>query len=100
MVNAVEQVRQRLLLASKALSAEGVPYAVIGGNAIAAWVATVDESAVRNTQDVDILVRRSDFDAVKRALESVGFIHRRAASIDLFLDNASASPRQAVHVVF
>ncbi len=30
--------------------------AVIGGNAVAAHVGRVDESAVRNTQDVDILL--------------------------------------------
>jgi len=31
-----------------------------GGNAVAAWVACVDRAAVRNTQDVDLLVRRKD----------------------------------------
>jgi len=31
-----------------------------GGNAVAAWVARVDRAAVRNTQDVDLLVRRKD----------------------------------------
>ena len=40
-----------------------VPYAVAGGNAVAAWVSRVDEAAVRNTQDVDILLRRSDLSA-------------------------------------
>jgi hypothetical protein len=89
MVNAVERVRQRLL-----------PYAIVGGNAVAAWVATVDEAAVRNTQDVDVLIRRGDFDAAKAALESAGFVHRKAAGIDLFLDNEGASPRDAVHVIF
>jgi hypothetical protein len=100
MVDAVEHVRQRLLKASAALKSAGVPYAVVGGNAVAAWVATVDEAAVRNTQDVDILVRRTDFDAVRKALESAGFVYRKAAGIDLFLDGAKASPRQAVHVIF
>lgn len=100
MVDAVEQVRQRLLKASAALRSAGVDYAVIGGNAVAAWVATVDQAAVRTTQDVDVLVRRADFDRVRAALERVGFVYRRAARIDLFLDHADASPRQAVHVVF
>jgi hypothetical protein len=35
-------------------------YAMAGGNAVAAWVARVDRAAVRNTQDVDLLVRRKD----------------------------------------
>jgi len=100
MVNAVERVRQRLLLASRALKAAGVPYAIAGGNAVAAWVATVDEAAARNTQDVDILVRRADFDAARAALEAAGFVYRRAAGLDVFLDSAEASPRQAVHLIF
>jgi hypothetical protein len=100
MVDAVEQVRKRLQLATRALSAHGVEYAVVGGNAVAAWVATVDEAAVRNTQDVDILIRRDDFSHAKAALTSAGFVYRRAASLDLFLDHEGANPRQAVHIVF
>lgn len=100
MVDAVEQVRQRLLRASAALAAARIPYAVVGGNAVAAWVATIDQAAVRNTQDVDVLIRRADFAAARAALEAAGFIYRRAASLDLFLDDAAASPRQAVHLVF
>ena len=73
---------------------------MIGGNAVAAWVATVDEAAVRNTQDVDVLIRRADFEPARRALEGAGFVYRRAASIDIFLDSADSSPRHGVHVVF
>jgi len=56
MVRAVERVRERLCRAVAALEAAEVPYAVAGGHAVAAWVSRVDEAAVRNTQDVDILV--------------------------------------------
>jgi hypothetical protein len=100
MENAVEKVRQRLERAAGALNAGGVPYAVAGGNAVAAWVATVDKAAVRNTQDVDILIRRSDLASARAALEAAGFVYRRAAGLDLFLDDATASPRSAVHVIF
>lgn len=100
MVNAVEMVRQRLVRASSALQSGGVAYAVVGGNAVAAWVATIDEAAVRNTQDVDILIRRADFSAAKVSLEAAGFVHRKAAGLDLFLDTAASSPRSAVHLVF
>lgn len=34
MIRAVEKVRDRLLRASRALEAAGVPYAVVGGNAV------------------------------------------------------------------
>lgn len=76
MIEAVEAVRKRARRAAAAAPQRaGIPYAVAGGNAVAAWVARVDRAAVRNTQDVDILVRRTDFDVVKAALEAVGFVH-------------------------
>ena len=92
MVSAVEKVRQRLIRATAALNSAGVKYAVAGGNAVAAWVSSVDESAVRNTQDVDILIRREDFDATKRALEKAGFVYRHVAGLDVFLDGPDAKP--------
>jgi len=54
MERAVERVRDRLLRSTAALEAAAVPYAVIGGNAVMAWVEQVDEAAVRFTQDVDL----------------------------------------------
>lgn len=100
MIRAVEKVRERLERATSALEQAKVPYAVIGGNAVAAWVTRVDESAVRNTQDVDILLRRADLEAAKTALESAGFVYRHSAGIDFFLDGPTAKARDAVHVVF
>ena len=100
MVQAVERVRDRLLRAVAALEAAKIPYAVAGGNAVAAWVATVDRSAVRNTQDVDILLRRADFPAATKVLEAAGFVYRHAKSLDMFLDGPSAKARDAVHIIF
>ena len=78
---AAEKVKERLRRATRALDAAGVPYAVAGGNAVAEWVARVDEDAVRNTKDVDLLIRRSDFPATKAALESAGFVYHHVMSI-------------------
>ena len=100
MSNAVENVRRRLLRAAQALEAARVPYAVAGGNAVAAWVSRVDEAAVRNTQDVDIVLRRADLAAARAALEHAGFVYRHAASIDMFLDGPDAKARDAVRIVF
>jgi hypothetical protein len=99
-VNAVEKVRQRLLKAAAALKTANVAYAIAGGNAVALWVSRVDDAAVRNTQDVDILIRREDFDAAKAALESAGFVYRHIAGIDAFLDGPAFKTRDAVHIVF
>jgi hypothetical protein len=100
MVLAVEKVRERLRRATAALESAGVPYAVIDGNAVAAWVAKVDPGAARNTVDVDILVNRADFDAVKVAMATAGFVHRRVLGVNMFLDGPKGRPREAVHVVF
>jgi Uncharacterised nucleotidyltransferase len=100
MIRAVEKVRERLLRASAALEKAGIPYAVAGGNAVASWVSAVDEAAVRNTRDVDILLRRSDLEAATTALEQAGFVRRHVVGIELFLDGPKAKARDAVHVVF
>ena len=106
MSDAVENVRRRLLRAAAALDAARVPYAVVGGNAVAAWVSRVDEAAVRNTRDVDLLLRREDLPAATAALETAGFNHRRVATLgqagglDVFLDGTEGKVRDAVHIVF
>lgn len=99
MVRAVELVRQRLLRTASALEAAGIPYCVIGGNAVAAWVAQVNPRAVRNTVDVDILLRREDLPAAAQALAAAGFRYRHAAGIDFFLDGPDGCFEEAVHVV-
>ncbi len=100
MVDGKKQVRQRVLRAAAALGGAEVAYAVAGDNAVAAWVAIVDRGAVRNTQDVDVMIRRGDFDAAKTAMERAGFVHCQVAGVDMFLDHAGASPRDAVHIIF
>lgn len=99
MATAVERVTERLQRATSALNAAGVPYAIVGGNAVAAWVSTIDPAAVRTTQDVDILLRASDLDAAEHALAQAGFVRRHAAGIDFFQDGRGTSFRDAVHVV-
>lgn len=100
MIRAVEKVRERLVRAARALEDAGILYAVVGGNAVAAWVARVDEAAVRNTRDVDIVLRRSDLETAKTALAGAGFIYRHVASMDMFLDGPDAKARDALHVLF
>ena len=102
----IEKVRQRLLRAASALRAAGIPYAVVGEQAVAAWVSRVDNAAVRNTRDVDILLRRRDLEGARKALESAGFTHRQVSmlgqggTMDIFLDGPDARVRDAVHVLW
>ena len=97
---AAENVKDRLRRATQALDEAGVPYAVIGGNAVAEWVARIDEDAVRNTKDVDILVRRPDFPAVQAALESAGFIYHHVWGADAFIDGPKGKPSAGIHLLY
>jgi hypothetical protein len=100
MIRAVEKVRERCARAVRALEAAGVDYAVVGGHAVANWVASIDEGSVRNTRDVDILVRRSDLEAVKSAMEADGFIFDNAYGVDFFRDGPDGKPSEGVHLLY
>lgn len=100
MERAVAKVRERLLRATGALNQASVAYAVVGGNAVASWVATVDEGAIRNTRDVDLLVRRDDLPAITAALEKAGFVHDELLDVVMFRDGAEGKPSEAIHLLF
>ena len=97
---AAERVKERMRRATRALDEAGVPYAVVGGNAVAEWVGRVDPEAVRNTRDVDILIRRPDMAAARSALEAVGFIYYHLLDVDMFLDGPTGIPSAALHLLY
>jgi hypothetical protein len=97
---AAEKVKERMRRATRALELAGLQYAVVGGNAVAEWVARNDEGAVRNTRDVDLLIHRKDFGAVKSALESAGFVYHQVIDVDLFIDGTQGRPSEAVHILY
>lgn len=100
MARAVDEVQQRLHKAARALEAGNVPYAVIGGNAVAAWVAKIDEGAMRTTRDVDILIRRDDLEQAKAAMDAVGFDYAFTSGVHLFVERPDGKPSQGVRLLF
>lgn len=100
MARAVQEVEERLMRTCRALEAGGVNYAVIGGNAVAAWVSEKDVGAVRTTRDVDILIERKDLPAAIQAMTAAGFEYANVAGVDLFVDPANGLPSQGVHLLF
>jgi len=96
----VEKVKDRLRRVTRALNAANIPYAVVGDNAVQHWVSQVDESVVRNTQDVDIILNEPDLNHAIEVLEKEGFIFKRSSGISMFLDGPNAKARDAVHVLF
>lgn len=99
MERAVERVNERLRKSVRILEESKIKYAIVGGHAVRAWVAQVDEAAVRTTRDVDVLIRAEDLPALKEAMGAAGFHYRQTSGLDMFLEDPDASARDAVHVV-
>ena len=99
-IMAIERVQQRLRKVAAALDAAGVRYAVVGGNAVASWVARVDPHATRATKDVDHLVRRADLPRVSAAITALGFAREDLRDLVLFIDPDEPSKKSGVHLVW
>src|ERR1700687_2612384 len=97
---AAEKVKERLRRATQTLDDARVSYAVVGGNSVAEWVGRVDEDAVRNTRDVDLLIRRNDLPAARTALEAAGFVYCQLLDVDIFIDGPQGRPSGGVHILF
>ncbi len=98
-MESINQLEERLQRVTAALEVAKIPYAVIGGNAVANWVSRVDPEAIRFTKDVDILMRNEDIAVAAEAVKSAGFFYRHAAGIDFFLDGPEGRFSSAVHIV-
>ncbi len=96
---AVARVEEQLRLVAGALDRAGIRYAVIGGNAVAAWVASVDETAVRNTKDVDLLVERASLPRIDDAVRPCGYLLDSVGDIPVLLQQAAPVPSKGVHLL-
>jgi hypothetical protein len=97
---AVDRVTERLRRITAALEGAGVPYALVGGQAVALWVATRDPAAVRTTKDVDILLRRDDLPLARAAALSANMDYFEVVGVGMFLERDDPNPRQAVHLIW
>ena len=64
------------------------------------WVATIDDGAVRNTREVDLLINFEDLDQATEALSSVGFIRDQVMDVTVFLDGPEGQSSQGIHILF
>lgn len=97
---AVDKVAKRLKKIVGALEADKVPYALVGGQAVALWVAKKDPAAVRVTKDVDLLLRREDLPAARAAARKAKFEYFEVLSVGMFLERNDPNPRNGVHLVW
>jgi hypothetical protein len=97
---ALDEVTNRLERICRALEQAAVPYALVGGQAVAMWVATKDPAAVRTTKDVDLLLPREELPRARAAALSVGMDYFEVLGVGMFLDRDDPNPRHAVHLVW
>jgi hypothetical protein len=97
---ALEDVSQVLHRVCTALSQAEIPFALVGGQAVALWVATKDPAAVRTTKDVDVLLDRALLPQARAAAASVGFDYFEALGVGMFLDQADPNPRRGVRLIW
>src|ERR1700722_3349042 len=68
---AMDEVTERMRRIGRAFDEAQVDYALVGGQAVALWVATKDPAAVRTTQNVDILLHRNELPKARAAASTI-----------------------------
>ena len=97
---ALDEITERMMRITSALRDANVPYALVGGQAVALWVASRNPSAIRTTKDVDILLSRDDVGRARAAARGVAMDYYELMGVAMFLDQNNPDPRHAVHVVW
>jgi hypothetical protein len=97
---ALDEVAKRLQRIVAALNDARAPFALVGGQAVALWVATKDPAAVRTIKDVDLLLRRSDLPKARAAAEAIDLDYFGDLRVGMFLERGDPNPRKAVHIVW
>src|SRR5262245_37422482 len=97
---ALDEVAERLQRITHALGDAAVPFALVGGQAVALWVATKDPAAVRTTKDVDILLRREDLSRARAAALTVNLDYFELMGVGMFLEQNDPNPRHGVHLIW
>jgi hypothetical protein len=97
---ALDEVARRMERICRALEQGRVEYALVGGQAVALWVATRDPDAVRTTKDVDLLLRRNDVPAARAAAREVGLDYFEVLGVGMLLERSDPHPRRGVHLIW
>lgn len=97
---ALDEITDRMQRIARALAEAKIDYALVGGQAVALWVATKDPAAVRTTKDVDILIRREDLPRARAAAASVALDYFEVVGVGMFLERTDPNPRKGVHLLW
>jgi hypothetical protein len=97
---ALDEITERMQRIASAFNEARVSYALVGGQAVALWVATKDPAAVRTTKDVDILLRREDLPQARAAATTAALDYFEVVGVGMFLERTDPNPRKAVHLIW
>lgn len=97
---ALEDVQRRLERIVAAFNDAGVPYALVGGQAVASWVSSIAPDAVRTTKNVDVLLRRDDLGRARTAARGADFDYFEVIGVGMFLERTNPHPKRAVHILW
>lgn len=97
---ALDKVAERLERITRAFNEASIPYALVGGQAVAIWVSSRNPHAVRTTKDVDILLRREDLARATASVETIGLEYQEVAGVGMFMEREDPGPHHAVHIVW
>lgn len=96
----LEQLFHRVQQLHRTLSAQGIPYRIVGGLAVFIHVSERDPLRARLTSDVDAAIRRQDLPAVIAAAAELGWLYKHVAAVDMLVDADRPKARSAVHLIF
>ncbi len=96
----IEQLFEVLKRAANGLQKAGIDYRLVGGLAIFFHVDHLDPLAARFTRDIDLAIHRRDVEAIRTALEPIGFTSRHVAGVDMLLNSDRPKASSAIHLVF
>lgn len=102
MEDAQQRIYSRLSKIANILEDIKAEYAVIGGNAIIAWMRAKNMDS-RTTRDVDLMLRKEDLPVIQVALEKHGYEYIKSGSMSLFFDTTEGVERKVencIHLVF
>jgi len=93
MFEAFDIVQERQREIARALDDNDIPYALSGSNATYAWIASVEEEAVRAYRNVEFIIPRRDEELVVRTLGSIGLEAEPRSDRILFRDKPTRRER-------
>jgi hypothetical protein len=97
---ALDKIQARLQRITAALGSAGVPYAVVGGHAVASWVSMRDPAAVRTTKDVNLLVQRDHLPQIQAAAATCDLSYTEVLGVAMLVERSNPNPKEAVHLIW